>query len=143
MGKFFTWYKYPLAFHAGVLSRPPRHGPTCGIWKYSGKHSNPAGQVSLRAIDPEKYTIFDEGTEGRILEEIEESKVFFQIYGGAVYMFQGRTYLCTKLDLDKKIAFVRAADLKYYTSLRDFTDIHVTGSSVAYPVKVTMSSKAL
>lgn len=106
-------------------------------------HKNPAGQVSLRAIDPERYTIFDEGTDGKVLEEIEESKVFFQIYGGAVYMFQGRTYLCTKLDLNKKIAFVRAADLKYYTTLRDFTDIHVTGSCVAYPAKVIAFDKVL
>ncbi|GMH38722.1 hypothetical protein BSKO_06606 [Bryopsis sp. KO-2023] len=120
---------------AGDVCRPPRCEPKCGIWKYSGSARNPASNVSLRAIDPERYAIVDEANGGKILEEIEESMAFFQVYEGAVYMFQGRTHLCTKMDLEKKIAFVRAADLKYYTTTRDFTDVHVIGGSVAYPMK--------
>ena len=37
------------------------------------------------------------------------------------------------MDLDKKVAYVRPADLKYYTRTGDFTDVHVTGCRVAYP----------
>ena len=51
-------------------------------------------------------------------------------------MLQGRTYLCKKLDLGQKVATVRAADLKYYTKTRDFTDVHVVGGHTAYPVMV-------
>ena len=50
---------------------------------------------------------------------------------------QGRTYLCKKLDLGSKVAMVRAADLKYYTKTRDFTDVHVVGGHTAYPVRVS------
>ena len=38
-----------------------------------------------------------------------------QIYEGAVYMHQGKTYLVKKLDLSNKIALCEEADLKYYT----------------------------
>lgn len=34
------------------------------------------------------------------------------VYDGAVYLHQGRTYLCKKLDLDARVAVVRPADLK-------------------------------
>ena len=54
---------------------------------YIGRYDNPASQFSLRAIDPERYQIVNE-VDGRVIEEIEESKAFFQVYDGAVYMFQ-------------------------------------------------------
>lgn len=129
---------------------------------------------SLRAIDPERFSIVDESRDGAVLEEIEESKAFFQVYDGAVYLYQvrcaspcllpcsssfppsahassccpsaaqpasscspcrapslalsprslpvppaprtqGRSYLCKRLDLERRVAVVRPADLKYYT----------------------------
>lgn len=50
----------------------------------------PGRYCSLRAIDPERYAIVDESLGGQLLEEIEESKAFFQVYDGAVYMYQVR-----------------------------------------------------
>lgn len=55
---------------------------------YIGREDNPAGQFSLRAIDPDRYQIINEAEGGYVMEEIEESKAFFQVYDGAVYMFQ-------------------------------------------------------
>ena len=49
---------------------------------------------------------------------------------------QGRTYLCKRLDLESKVAVVRPADLKYYTKVRDFCDVHVTGGRAYYPAAV-------
>jgi len=46
----------------------------------------PFERCSLRAIDPERYAIVDESLGGALLEEIEESKAFFEVYDGAVYM---------------------------------------------------------
>jgi ATP-dependent helicase YprA (DUF1998 family) len=53
-----------------------------------------------------------------------------QIYEGAVYMHQGKTYLVKKLDLSNKIALCEEADLKYYTITRDYTDVHVNGGKI-------------
>ena len=38
---------------------------------------------------------------------------------------------------------VRAADLKYYTKTRDYTDVHVVGGRSAYPTRVSTSSTSL
>ena len=50
----------------------------------------PAAAISLRAIDPERYAIVNE-EDGDVIEEIEESKAFYEVYDGAVYMFQVNT----------------------------------------------------
>jgi hypothetical protein len=41
---------------------------------YSGQGRSPAGRIGLRAIDPERYVIFDVST-SRVLEEVEANKV--------------------------------------------------------------------
>lgn len=51
----------------------------------------PAG-ISLRAIDPDRFSIVDETT-GNVVEEIEDSKAFWEVYDGAVYLFQVRAVL--------------------------------------------------
>jgi hypothetical protein len=43
---------------------------------------------------------------------------------------QGRSYLVTGLNLESRVAYVKPANLRYYTSVRDVTDIHVTGVCV-------------
>ena len=53
-----------------------------------------------------------------------------QVYEGAVYMHQGRTYLVKDLDLSRKIAYCEKADLDYYTKTRDYTDIHIIGGKI-------------
>lgn len=104
-------------------------------WNYIGKENFPAQSVSIRAIDPEKYTIINQVT-NETIEEVEESKAFFEVYEGAVYFHQGRTYLVKILDLAAKVAICQEADVKYYTKTRDFTDVHVIGGDLAYPRKV-------
>ncbi|KAK9114387.1 hypothetical protein Syun_021184 [Stephania yunnanensis] len=106
------------------------------IWSYIGHEKNPSHAVSLRAIESEKYKVFDH-KRNEVLEEIEESRAFFQIYEGAVYMHQGKTYIVKSLDLAAKIALCQEADLKYYTRTRDYTDVYVVNGNVAYPTKVS------
>ena len=71
----------------GLLSRHPEVRHTYAL-HYTGPQSNPAASVSLRAIDPERYSIVNEAEGGAVMEEIEESKAFYEVYDGAVYMYQ-------------------------------------------------------
>lgn len=71
----------------GFLNRHP-HASSQSVLFYVGSRDNPAQQINLRAIDPERYTIVNEGAGGEVLEEIEESKAFFEVYDGAVYLYQ-------------------------------------------------------
>jgi ATP-dependent helicase YprA (DUF1998 family) len=112
----------------GVLVRHPTQR---ALLAYAGAAPAPAAALSLRAIDPERVRVVD-ATNGAVLEEIELSKAFFAVYDGAVYMHQGRTYLCSGLNLETLEATVRPADVKYYTSTVDATDIAVEGGRVAF-----------
>ena len=96
---------------------------------YTGSASNPASTIALRAIDPNRYSIIDESAlgGGKLLEEVEENKAFYQVHDGSTYFFQGRTYLCRKLDLDARVALMRPVDVKYYTKTVDFTAVQLIG----------------
>ncbi|PWA79027.1 nucleic acid binding,ATP-dependent helicase [Artemisia annua] len=124
----------------GYVTTDPSRGPTAEIWNYIGHEKLPSHSVSIRAIETEKYKVIDMKNE-QLLEEIEESKAFFQVYDGAVYMQQGKTYLVKNLDLSNKIALCQQADLKYYTKTRDYTDVEVVGGQMAYPVKISNIQK--
>ncbi|WOL03035.1 hypothetical protein Cni_G11755 [Canna indica] len=107
------------------------------LWNYIRPDERPSHAVSIRAVETNKYKVVVK-LSSEVLEEIEESKAFFQVYEGAVYMHQGNTYLVNDLDLSVRVAFCQKADLKYYTKTRDYTDIHVVGGELAYqPVKAS------
>lgn len=98
--------------------------------------------MSIRAIEHDKYSVIDK-LNSRLLEEIEESKAFFQVYEGAIYMHQGVNYLVEELDLASRKAFCRRADVKYYTKTRDYTDINVLGGDYAYVPTVKCKTNRL
>ncbi|KAK3013340.1 hypothetical protein RJ639_009552, partial [Escallonia herrerae] len=133
----------------GYLATFPSCDSSAGIWSYIGQEKMPSRAISIRAIESERYKVIDK-RKNEVLEEIEESKAFFQnlplsiqlqssllVYEGAVYMNQGKTYLVNELDLSRKIALCQEADLKYYTKTRDYTDIDVIGGNIAYPARIS------
>ncbi|TVU38010.1 hypothetical protein EJB05_11357 [Eragrostis curvula] len=117
--------------HKSYLVNNPSGPFSSSMWSYIGPEKSPSQTVSIRAIEHDKYKVIDRLND-RLLEEIEESKAFFQVYDGAVYMHQGVNYLVEELDLSSRTAFCRKADLKYYTKTRDYTDINVLGGEFAY-----------
>ncbi|KAK6795347.1 hypothetical protein RDI58_008800 [Solanum bulbocastanum] len=120
----------------GILSTDISRSATARIWSYIGLEKMPSSAISIRAIETERYKVIDIQKNG-LLEEIEESKAFFQVYEGANYMNQGKTYLVKDLDVANRIAWCQRADLKYYTKTRDYTDVQVTGANFAYPARTT------
>ena len=93
----------------------------------------PALDVSVRTIEEERFEVVDiGGARDKVIANIEASKAFFEVYEGAVYTHQGRTMLCTKLDLERGRALVRAADVKYFTRVKHETTCVVPGGVRAY-----------
>ena len=72
---------------AELLNRHP-HVSDRNVLHYTGSTDSPARQINLRAIDPERYSIVNEANGGEVLEEIEESNAFWEVYDGAVYLYQ-------------------------------------------------------
>ncbi|CAM0946188.1 unnamed protein product [Alopecurus aequalis] len=108
----------------GILAKSNAAAGNMDTWKYSGPGRRPSQSVSIRAIEHDKFTV-TEATSGRVMEEIEESKAFFQVHEGAVYMHQGVSYLVERLDLSSKTAYCTMAELSYHTKTEDYTDIDV------------------
>nr|XP_043614389.1 uncharacterized ATP-dependent helicase YprA [Erigeron canadensis] len=125
----------------GYVTTDPSRDPSAQSWKYIGHEKMPSHAVSIRAIEAERYRIIDMKND-KVLEEVEESKAFFQVYDGAVYMHQGKTYLVKNLDISTKVALCLEADLKYYTKTRDYTDVEVVGGHIAYPAKICNIQKS-
>ncbi|CAG7911720.1 unnamed protein product [Brassica rapa] len=123
-----------LLKNRGVLSFDPSRDSSARIWNYIGREKKPSQRVSIRAIETERYRVVEKRSDD-VLEEIEESKAFFQVYEGAIYMNQGRTYLVEALDTKEKIALCKLINVDYYTRPRDHTCIHVTGGETAYVFK--------
>uniref|UniRef100_A0A8I6Y4G3 Uncharacterized protein n=1 Tax=Hordeum vulgare subsp. vulgare TaxID=112509 RepID=A0A8I6Y4G3_HORVV len=101
--------------------------PTGNTWKYAGHVRRPSQSVSIRAIEHDKFTVIETPSQ-RVLEEIEQSKAFFQVHEGAVYMHQGVSYLVDTLDLSSRTAYcsISKSELCYHTKTEDYTDIDVS-----------------
>ena len=86
----------------------------------------PHHQVDIRGTGGAKVTIVESGT-GRVLGSTEAGQAPATVHPGAVYLHQGESYLVDALDLEDRIAFVRAEDPGYATHPRVITDISVEG----------------
>jgi DEAD/DEAH box helicase domain-containing protein len=65
----------------------PLQPPSAAWLRYTGPLEHPAQAVNLRTIDPERYVIYDV-TSRTVLEEIEANMAFYEIYDGAIYLYQ-------------------------------------------------------
>uniref|UniRef100_A0A6N2N7Z0 DEAD/DEAH-box helicase domain-containing protein n=1 Tax=Salix viminalis TaxID=40686 RepID=A0A6N2N7Z0_SALVM len=88
----------------------------------------PSRGISIRAMESIRYRVI-EMQWNEVLEEIEKSKAFFQIYEGVVCIHQGKTYMVKELDISEKTALCYEASLYYYTKTRDYTDIELAKSA--------------
>jgi DEAD/DEAH box helicase domain-containing protein len=84
----------------------------------------PSRHVTIRNTEDEHYTVIDI-TDGRyrVLEETEFSRAIFEVYEGAIFMHQGRTFLVKEVNHDQRLAKVYAANVDWSTKQRDYTDI--------------------
>lgn len=57
------------------------------------------------------------------MEEIEARRVSFEIYEGAIFIHQGRTYLVEECNPDKHFAKVHLTKVDWTTVQRDYTNV--------------------
>jgi DEAD/DEAH box helicase domain-containing protein len=88
----------------------------------------PAARVNLRSIAGERFALRDESQNGRVLEEVEASSVFFRVHPGAIFLQQGKGYLVTRLDLARNEAFLRPVSVDYTTHPLQVNDVRILRS---------------
>ncbi len=78
---------------------------------------NPHGQVSIRGIDKEAYSIFafNGGRRIPIEKDIEKALAFKEAFEGAIYLHMGTPYHVIRLDHEKKDIHVEETKAEYYT----------------------------
>jgi len=90
-------------------------------WYWNG-HGRAHSAVDLRASGGAPYTIVEIGT-GRIVGTIDAAGAFLQVHAGAIYIHLGETYFVDSLDIDQRLAFVRAIDVDYSTYAQDIKSV--------------------
>ncbi len=78
---------------------------------------SPSAAISLRAGSPDRVVIQVMSGEGKpqVIGEMDRPSVPLMLYEGAVYLHEGTSYLVERLDWDAGIAYVRPADVDFYT----------------------------
>jgi DEAD/DEAH box helicase domain-containing protein len=97
-----------------------------GLLHHKGKDS-PHRSVDIRSASGHQFAIVIEET-GELLGTADESRAFYHVHPGAVYLHQGEQFEVNELDLVQRVALVTRADPDFYTQSRDTTDIDVVAA---------------
>ncbi|HKS66240.1 MAG TPA: Zn-binding domain-containing protein, partial [Candidatus Acidoferrales bacterium] len=93
----------------------------------------PADAVSLRSVTSDNFVIIDtsgraEDTEdGRpeVIGEVDFSSALTTVHPKAIYIHQGRQYHVERLDFDQRKAYVKPANVDYFTDAIRYTQVRV------------------
>jgi DEAD/DEAH box helicase domain-containing protein len=94
-----------------------------GLIHHRGTGS-PHRRVDIRSASGHLFSIVIEDT-GELLGTVDESRAYYHVHPGAVYLHQGEQFEVTELDLATRVALVARSDPDFYTQSRDTTDIDV------------------
>jgi DEAD/DEAH box helicase domain-containing protein len=83
----------------------------------------PAPGIDIRTAGGPPYSIVDAG--GTVIGTVDENRAFSQCHPGAVYLHQGDSYVVVDLDVDRRVARVRADEVGYYTQPEEETNVDV------------------
>jgi DEAD/DEAH box helicase domain-containing protein len=97
-----------------------------GTWHHVG-HGSPHRAVDIRSASGHQFQIVIEET-GELLGTVDESRAYYHVHPGAVYLHQGEQFEVRELDLARRVALVNRVDPDYYTQSRDTTDIEVVAA---------------
>ena len=97
---------------------------------YLSQVGSPAAKLNLRLISSDTYEIVDtSGGSNRVIGNVDSISAPELVYPGAVYLHEGDSYLCENLDVENKIAYVKAANVDYYTQPVLSSSVTITGTT--------------
>jgi DEAD/DEAH box helicase domain-containing protein len=109
---------------AAVLTEARQLHHESDRWYWSGS-GYPASEVDLRTSGGTPYAILHAGEENRLLGTADGTTALQVVYPGAVYLHQGESYLVERLDVAARTAYVRPADVDYYTVPRVNSSVRI------------------
>jgi DEAD/DEAH box helicase domain-containing protein len=122
------WEAYAeMLVGSGVLrrrgARPSSAGATLEPATYVPRKpaAYPAGEVSLRSASAERFAIVEMDS-GEMLGTVEAARAHSTVHQGAVYLHLGNAYEVLQLDIERRLALVKAFDGDWYTQPKVETD---------------------
>ncbi|EEQ92202.1 DEAD/DEAH box helicase [Blastomyces dermatitidis ER-3] len=104
---------------------------------------HPSKCVAIRDTEDNHYAIIDTtNNRNAVIEEIEESRVFFSIYEGGIFFHQGNPYMVKELNTDRRFARVVRVHVDWTTQQRDFTDIDPVETEAIRRISASANTKA-
>jgi DEAD/DEAH box helicase domain-containing protein len=94
-------------------------------WYLSPSITYPASQFSIRSASRLDYALVDQSNGFRLLETIPSYSALSQVHTGAIYFHQGDGYVVKQLDLVTRTALAEPANLPYYTTAREVTNLRI------------------
>jgi DEAD/DEAH box helicase domain-containing protein len=116
-----------------VLSKRDEIRDVLGAWHWQGGPF-PAGEFSLRTLDPDRFKVVDAGTQ-RTITEMDRHQVYREAHVRAVYLHDGIQYQVSKLDLVQHVATVVQVDQNFYTQpdVRSHIDVLLVQDHAVLP----------
>jgi DEAD/DEAH box helicase domain-containing protein len=108
-----------------VERRLLRARPSGWFWT---KRERACELADIRGSGGAPVRIVDEAT-GQLLGTANAAAADSTVHTGAVYLHQGETHVVRSFDVDDGVALVEPADVDYFTSARDITDVRITATS--------------
>jgi DEAD/DEAH box helicase domain-containing protein len=108
-----------------VERRLLRARPTGWFWT---KRERAADLADIRGTGGDPVRIVDDAT-GQLLGTANAGAAHMTVHEGAVYVHQGETYVVREFCVADAVALVSPAEVDYFTTARDMTDIRITATS--------------
>ena len=128
---------------------------------YWAKTDFPAADVNLRTISDNTFTIvemvngqgsmadgehsspidhlpstIDHSPSGRVIGQVDSISAPELVYPQAIYMHDAETYFVEELDMQNKVAYVRPANVDYYTQAILDASIRINGQTASKPLTI-------
>jgi DEAD/DEAH box helicase domain-containing protein len=89
----------------------------------------PADTVSLRSVTSDNFIIIDtsgqQNDRPEVIGEVDFSSALTTVHPKAIYIHQGQPYHVDHLDFDERKAYVKPANVDYYTDAIRYTQVRV------------------
>jgi DEAD/DEAH box helicase domain-containing protein len=85
----------------------------------------PADTVSLRSVTSDNFVIIDITGASTVIGEVDFSSALTTVHEKAIYIHGGQQYHVEHLDFKERKAFVKRADVDYYTDAIRYTQVRI------------------
>jgi DEAD/DEAH box helicase domain-containing protein len=103
---------------AGFLHRTGEH------WHWT-EEAYPADTISLRSVTSDNFVVIDVTDEPEVIGEVDFPSALTVLHPQAIYLHQGQQYHVERLDFAEHKAYVKRADLDYFTNAIRYTQVRV------------------